>query len=194
MSQSPASPPDDLDLTGIEPPKWPKVVGTISIVWGSIGLMCVGCGAASPFLMRLAMPAETTEPPPPWTQPNPVVFASLGVSLIVTVLLIIAGAATVGRKPAGKPLHLAYVVLGLLSMAFGTYVQLQLQATNRQWALDNPDNPIAQQMQAGGGIGQTIGMAFSIFMGAAYPLFCLVWFGFMGKKPEQGREEPAPAA
>ncbi|MBM4108027.1 MAG: hypothetical protein FJ255_04350 [Phycisphaerae bacterium] len=188
MSHDPASPPDDLDLTGIEPPKWPKVVGIISIVWGSIGLVCVGCGAASPFLSGMFMPPEMMNPPPPWAQPSPLMFASLGVSLIVTTVLIIAGAVTVGRKPAGKPLHLAYVVLGLLSMAFGIYVQLQQQAAIRQWALDNPDNPLAKSMQ-GGGIGQSIGMAFGIFLGAAYPLFCLVWFGFLGKRPDRGPAE-----
>ena len=35
-------------------------------------------------------------------------------------------------------------------------------------------------------------LCFAIVLGLGYPIFLLVWFGIMGKRPEQGRmpEEP----
>lgn len=49
MTSFPSSPsappvnPGQIDFDP-EPPSWPKVIGIISIVWGSLGVICNACG------------------------------------------------------------------------------------------------------------------------------------------------------
>ena len=44
---------DEFNLN--EAPKWPKVVGIISIIWALVGLTCGGRGMASSFLLAPMM-------------------------------------------------------------------------------------------------------------------------------------------
>lgn len=185
MSVDPTIDAGDTDLSALEPPLWPKVVGAVSLAWGLISLTCAGCGLVTPVIVATFLPPEMMNPPPPFARMSPEMVLSAAMGAVVAIVLLAAGAATLGRKRAGRTLHLVYTVLALVSVAIGILVQFRMQAQIAQFVQQNPDHPMAQQMGAGGGMGQWLGVAFGVVIGLAYPVFCLVWFGFMGRKPDE---------
>lgn len=185
MSLDPTIDAGDTDLSALEPPLWPKVVGAVSLAWSLISLTCAGCGLVTPVITATFLPPEMMNPPPPFARLSPEMVLSAAMGAVVAIVLLAAGAATLGRKRAGRTLHLVYIVLALISIAVGVWVQFRVQAQIAQFVQQNPDHPMAQQMGAGGGMGQWFGVAFGVVIGLAYPVFCLVWFGFMGRKPDE---------
>jgi hypothetical protein len=174
-------------------PSWPKVVGIVSIVWGSLGIMCNGCGVASmlvmPGLMAQAVP---NEPMPPQFQPSGLAIAASGLSVVVSAVLILAGILVMRRREVGRWLHLGYAGAALVLTIVGVAIQLQMFAAMEQFVRENPGSMWAQQQNAPGAkFGQQTGLIFGVILGAAYPLFCLVWFGVikrggsMGTVPEE---------
>lgn len=163
---------DDL----LEPPRWPKVIGTFSIVWGALGLACGGCM----FGMGLMMPSLVKSleaqqgPMPDIMKPTMAQFVVGGAGLIVPVLLIIAGVMTVARKRVGCTLHLVYSALGLLSTIAYTAISLPRQAQLAEWVRQNPTDPWAKQ--ANPSVGWAV-FAIMTLISLAYPVFCIIWFG-----------------
>jgi len=191
--ENPPMEPGDLG-TLAEPPKWPKVVGIISIVWAGLGLTCTGCGLASmvfmPQLMKVSEQAMGG-PMPAIMQPGPLQIVLTAASLIPVILLLLAGIATVGRKPTGRPLHLAYAVVSIVMSVASTVVAAQHQLAVIEWAQQNPDSKWAGQAQSP---MAWIGLAFGILIGLAWPVFCLIWFGLVKRRNAditEGLEEPA---
>lgn len=161
----------------IEPARWPKVVGIISIVLGGVSLACMGCGIGAQVMFGpMQQQMFTDGMPPAALSPPPLIFASAGVGAVVNLLLIIAGIVLIMRKPMGRTLHLAYAVLGLLSAALGTYAQLSMQAEITDWVKQNPDTIYSQEVGANA-IGQVVGIVIGIIFGYFWPVFCLIWFG-----------------
>ncbi|MBX3359941.1 MAG: hypothetical protein KF705_00670 [Phycisphaeraceae bacterium] len=188
MSHTPGTPapqsPDFIDLPA-DPPVWPKVFGIISIVFGTLGLVCGGCGlAVMPFMGQLMGNVAEGQDLPPAYQPNLATMAYAGVGLLHAILLLIAGAVTVARKPVGRPLHLVYAALGIPLAIGGLFIQWKLQQENIAWAAQaDPNNPFAQQFNSPQSrMGNMLGMAFGAAMGLGYPLFLLVWFGLVKRK------------
>ncbi|MCB9837924.1 MAG: hypothetical protein H6813_01165 [Phycisphaeraceae bacterium] len=169
---------DDLDA---ELPKWPKVVGIISIVWGSIGVICNGLGVASSFLSpMMAGSAGEGQMPPSVTDPPMTVILASVFGVLLSIFLVVAGVMTVLRRYAGRSMHLIYAPLHLISIVVGVMMQLEIQSQNAQWAKDNPDTIFAQQQQVGGIVGLVmLGIFTVIFL--IWPVFCLVWFGLKKK-------------
>ncbi len=175
---------DELDdLDGDVKPAWPKVIGIISIALGSLGIVCGGVGIASPFLMAGFLGQLDGGAPPALTSPNPLVIGFQGFSLIWTIVLITAGALTVGRKPAGRGTHLIWAVGGIILAAIGIYFQIQQQASIAEWVRQNPDAQFSKGGGGGGGIGASIGLACGVIFGFGYPIFIAVWFGLVKRKP-----------
>ncbi|MDX2146345.1 MAG: hypothetical protein SFZ23_02385 [Planctomycetota bacterium] len=191
------------------PPGWPKGLGIFSIVWGSLGLVCGVCGLA--FLLMMpnfmqqvanAQPAQSGQAPPP-TPPDilfkqpPIALAGMGLSVLVVILLIIAGIMTMGRKKPGGLLHILYAVFSLVATGLTVVGGVQHAHNVAAWIQQNPDHPFFAQ--AGGSMGfgmstdptmgtiQAVGLAV---VSAIYPLFCLVWFGILKKDPSVGAPEP----
>lgn len=185
MSQTPPIGPSDVDLSTLEPPTWPQVVGTISIVWGVIGMTCAGCGLAGPMIYRAILPPEMMNPPPPFVHVTADLILSVAMGVVVSIVLVWAGGATLARRGSGRTLHLVYAALAVASTAVGMYVQFRMQARMSQFVQQNPDHPMARSMGSGG-VGQWIGLAFGLVLGLAYPIFCAVWFGLMGRRPDAG--------
>jgi hypothetical protein len=189
----PADSSPDTDLFA-EPPRWPKVVGITSIVWASIGLACGVCGIGSlAFMPQLMKMAEQSmgEPYPAALNPPRSLLVLAAVGTLWTFLLLAAGIATVTRRPAGRPLHLLYSIGSVLLAFVNTAFSLQYQNAVAQWAAQNPGSKWAQTQ---GGVGNMIGIAFGLLLGLAWPAFCIVWFGFIKRKPEDmtgGVQEPA---
>src|SRR5690606_20135118 len=154
-----------------EPPKWPKVVGTISIVWGALSVTCAGCGIAGYFLTPIAlrMAEEQMGPPPPAMMPGVGQVVLYGLSVLWAVLLIVAGVSTATRNPNGRALHLVWSLGAIVFTIAATAVALVQEQAMADWASQNPDNPWAQQHSP---MGTYIGLAVGIVLGLAWPAFC----------------------
>lgn len=177
------TPPIDPELEDqlAERPSWPKVVGIISIVWGSLGLVCNGCGLASPLLMGMVpMPPGETERPPSM-QPSGLMLALAAFSLLWAVFLIIAGVATIQRSAAGRLMHLVYALGSVVLLGFAILVQFQQAAAMDQWVKDHASSAFAKAHNPS---FMYVGLAISVVFGLAYPGFCLVWFGLIKKTQE----------
>ena len=192
----------DFHLTG-EPPAWPKVVGIISIVLGSLGTVCGLCIAVFTFAMPAFMqkmgdlqaqgggarggPVIPTTPMPAELSPGALSTVAAIFWPIGTILLIVAGISTLRRAAGGKMLHLGYGTLSLLFTLVGLAGAYQYQGATSGFFSAHPDDPWTKFFMAQGGMGsqfvQAIGMTC---VSAIYPIFCLVWFGAMGKRPEAG--------
>lgn len=186
-----ASPPtvpdpsdESIDELLEDPPKWPTVVGTISIVWAGLTLTCSGCGVGSMFIFGPMMQSQAQGGSlPPSMQLGPVDWLALGLGLSNAALLLAAGITLTMRNYTSRILHIFYGLLAFPLSAFGTYLQWGKQAQMAQWAQDNPNSPFAQ----GGATNSTWQVALFIFLmglGLAWPVFCLVWFGLVKNKRE----------
>lgn len=188
MADSPTTPMSDDDLEALlaEPPKWPKVIGIISIVLGALGFTCIGLQTASIFfqeqLMGLAAQG-TNAPPPPTMEPTPALIGASVLGILLNVLLIAAGIATLARSPKGRTLHLVYAVVSIISSFAGSYVGIQAQqaynADMDAYAEQYPESIFAQQHVQSAEmrpIMQLGGVAVSLVIALSWPLFCLIWF------------------
>ncbi len=177
---------DEFDLN--EAPRWPKVVGIISVVWGGIGLTCGGCGMGTPAIMGFLMGSQLNGAPLPplWTfGPLDYVLGVLGI--VMAIVLVVAGVQTILRRRLGRALHLVYAVVVLPMIVVSALNGFSKQSAMAQWAKDYPDNEFAQRINAGGPdqmIELVVGVAMILFF-MLYPLFCLIWFGLIKNKHEQ---------
>lgn len=181
----------------VEVPQWPKVVGILSIVWASLGMTCGLCGIAALVFSPMMMPPEMTKDLPPTMQIGVGQAAHMLVGMAHGVLLLFAGVLTLRRSMTGRTLHLVYAVTSFLLLAFGVWVQMKAQAEAKDWAVQNPDNPMAKAMtQPGADIGNKIGLWAMIVLGTIWPVFCLVWFGLVKRTRESmtGMPEVDPMA
>ncbi len=192
---------DDPDLLEAERPGWPKVVGILSIIFASLSLFCgvVGTGMAfaSEPIMTAFMGAQLGDtPPPPFSPPPDAIFiVSVVISLSLNLLLLIAGIQTIRRRANGRSLHLVYALFGVLATGYSVYAQMHGQVAQQQamdaWLEQHGETDfgkqIAQQVdqqRASQGVTSLIGIGVGLVIGLAWPLFCLLWFGPMGKQPD----------
>lgn len=183
------STPPEADDAFREPPKWPKVVGIISIVLGSLGLVCNGFGAVSlaisPVMGKMVAEAAEQNPaaavPPVMFQPSAMMVVASVLSVLASVVLLIAGISTVTRKPLGRTLHLLYPVPALISVVLSILATMTMVDAIQEWVRDNPDANFSQNYTP---ISSYFGVVIGVLLGGAYPIFALIWFGAMGKRPE----------
>lgn len=163
---------DDL----LEPPGWPKVVGTISIVWASLGLTCGACGLIMPIVTTSMVKGVEQQwgPMPDVMKPTALQMAIGAFGMIPTILLLVGGIMVVARKPAGGLVHVIYGVLSLITTVAGVIVGLQQQRAIADWVQQNPDNQWAQQAKPG--VGLAI-MGVMLTLGLVWPIFSIIWFG-----------------
>lgn len=181
----------DFDLPSA-PPAWPKVIGIISIVLASLGLVCGVCGLIQNGMavaqggadMQISE-TETVKLP----APSVLSLVLMGMSWLWSLVLLTAGIMTVKRRANGRILHIVYagisIVIGIASLAVSWMdSQRMLEAMNA----------IPEMAQMAGFIKMMVFffMCIGAAMGLGYPIFCLVWFGMLGKRPEVGAaaEEP----
>ena len=184
----PSEPPMD-ELALHEPPGWPKVVGVISIVWGSFWTLCGGCGLAWLAMMPQFMKGAEQQmggPMPDVMRPGPLQMAASAIGMLGPILLIVAGIMTASRKPAGRSLHVVYAVFSIVMVIISTVLGIRQQIAIKAWATANSADKWAQQ--ADSPIGMVI-MVLMLGVAAAWPVFCLCWFGLAKKRPEQGYSE-----
>lgn len=167
-----------------EPPVWPKVIGIISIVLASLSLVCGGCGifqniaAVAQGGSAIQAPSGGTMqlPPPPMAA-----IVLMVVGWFWAILLVVAGVQTLRRIAGGRTLHLVYAAVSVLMCIANTlvtwsYVQSTVQALSA--------DPQMAQMQ-GFITGVMWGsVCFGLVLGLGYPIFLLIWFGLIKKRPE----------
>lgn len=193
MSTNPPVQPAEMPSLS-EPARWPKTVGVISVVWGSIGLLCGTCGFAymifMPQLMRMAE-EQFKEPVPSVMLPGLAAKVFMVLGMLPPPILLAGGIALLRRKAAARPLHLVYAVLATILMIGGTVVQAQQQLAIMQWAKENASSKWAQQGNSPTGllIGFVMLLIFLI-----WPLFCMVWFGGIKRDPSEWTVAPEPPA
>ncbi len=175
--------PDDLEIdVDAVRPGWPKAVGIISIVWGVVGVVCNGLGIASFFLTPMFMGQIPGGAPDVLMNPAPLTLAPSVLGALASVFLIVAGAALAGRQPAARAMHLAYGAASIVLIGLSIWMQLGIQARIAEWCRQNSDTDFARQQAQGGSIGQVIGLFFAVVF-LVWPIFCLIWFGVIKKRP-----------
>lgn len=161
-----------------ESPIWPKPIGILSIVFGSLGLVCNGCGGVSllaqPFLMSFG--EEQFGPAPDVFKPLLGQVVLLPIALILSIVLLFAGIMLLGRKPASRTLHLLYAWLSVPLAVAGTYFGYKQITRLVEWKSANPSNGWASQVDPN---VQLTFLVVGVFIGLAWPLFVLVWFGLI---------------
>lgn len=173
------------DLDG-PPPAWPKVIGLISTIWGGLGMLCGVCGMGAllmqPSLLKMAEKGMGG-PPPDVMLASPAQKIVGLASLIPTALLLAGGITTLRRSASGRFTHIAYALLSVPIAAYSFWLAVQQNMALEAWIRDNSGDKWAASAKPGLGI---VIAGFFTLVGVAYALFCLVWFGPMGKKPEVG--------
>ncbi|MFN0133528.1 MAG: hypothetical protein ACKVW3_13500 [Phycisphaerales bacterium] len=179
MSDAPPTDPREIEIPA-EPPRWPRVVGIISIVWGSLGIACNGCGVLGAATQSMFTKGAEDEfgPMPDVMKAGPVAIAVMLLATIIAVLLIFSGSMLLGRRPISRPLHLTYAAISIISAVAGAAVGISNILAQTAWARQNPDNKWAQFSNPA--IGAAM-MGLGILLGLAWPVFCLIWFGFIKK-------------
>ena len=171
MSQLPADPTppmhSDFDSSG-EPPAWPKVVGIISIVLSSLNIVCGGCGLIFLAFMGqfLKMAEQQMGPAPAVLIPGPAIILVGVLGWIWAFLLLVAGIATLRRRPNGRTLHMTWALVAIVLTIASTLLNLQYQAAVQHWVAANPTDKWAQSQNPA---GQYVGLCLGLVIGFAYP-------------------------
>lgn len=170
-------PLDDFDP---DPPSWPRIIGWISTGLGVLGLGCLSCSIAGVFLGPAMMQGQPGVDPnnlPPNMTASPMMLAQMVVGGVLSVVQIIAGVLTINRQRAARMVHLVWAGLAVLSGIAGLIMQVKMNQDFKAWIAANPGSPFAQG--GGGGPFVYVGYACTAVMGLGYPIFCLIWFGFV---------------
>ncbi len=177
-------------------PKWPKVIGVISIIIASFGLVCGGVGLAiAPFAGTMVEGMLDGDPMPDGLKMHTLDYAIGGARLIFAAILLIAGITCVMHHPITRMLHLFYA-LCMIPLNIGNYLNGIAKMESLQvWAQQYPNNDYAKSLDpannpmAGG--QEMMMLLLLILFGIGIPAFYLIWFGLIKTKPEQiiGDEE-----
>ncbi|HLP84005.1 MAG TPA: hypothetical protein VK157_06610 [Phycisphaerales bacterium] len=171
------------------PPGWVKPIGIISIVIGSLGLVCNCFGAAMiPLQSKMLdmVPQLQGKQLPPELVLGPISYLIVLLSLASSALLLTAGIMLLKHNPLSRMLHIAYAALAVPLTIIGIMMQVKQTNAMNDWMAANgvPSNP-------GQGVGQFVGMGCGAIIGLAYPIFLLIWFLAMGKKVPPPANLPA---
>lgn len=170
-------------------PKWPVVIGIISLVWGGFWLLCGGLGLAFLPLSAGFMEQALEGDPLPYGMVATSTDYIIGVAgLIGSLILLFAGIMAISRRPLTRPLHLLYGIMAIPLSLWSYMNQMSKAELNAEWAKEFPNNPMAPNFDpssAGAAAGQVIGLVLTIALGVLIPLFYLIWFGLIKTKPEQ---------
>lgn len=135
---------------------WPKAIGVISIVFASLGLVCVPLSGAMTAFAPHGQ-ARIENPYPGWYTAT-----GLAMSVAQSALLLAAGVSLIKRRPRGRTLHVVYAGVGV-GHVLASFLLILL-------VFPTPDVP----GPAGAFFPATA--ACSTLAGAAYPIFLLIWF------------------
>lgn len=194
----PAYSPPTSNFGAQEPPVWPKVIGIIAIAWGSIGLGCGLCSASQSAIALVAQPSSGTMFQSAPSSPAPFISVLLGA--LISILLLIAGVMLVRRQPIARSMFLIYGVLSILSNIVGLVISLKIaipdmiaQMKAQSETITDPQmQQQTKQMLQMMEVFMPISVIASAAIGMLWPLFSLVWFGLVKRRPgDMGHERDA---
>jgi len=146
-----------------EPSKWPLVIGIISIAWAVIKASCIGIGQLSQVIFR-------ANPRMPHDFPAWLTAYSIGVSMVtlgIAAVLLVGGVLLLKRRPAARPLHIAFACMEIPLLCLGAVMSVVLMG---QMNLPTgPGTEVAKAMMP-------VFVVCSIVIWIAYPVFLLIWF------------------
>jgi hypothetical protein len=196
MSQFESNPPTfgDPDFPPASP-GWPRVIGIISIVWASLGVICNGCTAIGPLVQPMIqgmMPANVQQQMQQQAQTQSVGL-SVGLAVLgiaMSGLLMFAGIKTLKFQWQGRMLHLLWAiasfVLGVIGGVVGFQQMKQQMAAQMQQMQSDPNTAAqAQNMQPAMETMGYVTFGCMMLFVMAWPLFVLIWFGLIKTRPEQ---------
>jgi hypothetical protein len=163
-SQAPSPQPPYTQTPAYYPPQqkrsvWPTVIGIISIILASLGLLCTPLVTITNAINPTTQ--QVYEYLPDWYRTWEIVGMFGGI--VFAVVLLIGGITLLKRRPVGRTLHLVYAVV---SFAVAV-VNVVIFATIIGQTAGMPAPMRAGLI--GGGVGGTCG-------GLIYPVFLLIWF------------------
>jgi hypothetical protein len=161
-------------LTPARPPRWPIVIGILSICLAGWGMVSLQLSQSNARMNSAAREILTMFPDWYMEYSEGAVFIGLGVS----VILLLAGIQTLRRKPRGRMWHMLYAALAIIQVVIGCILF--------SIALGQLDSTSQSQPVTYYDIVQVSGFA-GMRSGAAYPIFLLIWFS-LRKIREQVRQ------
>jgi hypothetical protein len=171
----------------IERPRtqWPMVVGVISIVLGSLGVLGGLCGTIGQLfmgtLMSMAEDPEAQKMAGAMAAATPYQATSGVMMLIAAALLLASGIGLVRRRRWGVKLSVVWAVVRIVfAVAQAVLAYLAHEAMMRELAKD-PSIPLPPGMMWMGGL---MGAAIGLVWGVAYPAFVLIWLNRRAVKEE----------
>ncbi len=178
----------EMAIDDVEAPIWPKPIGVVGIIWGTVNIGCMGCGAIGlmmPMFMGSSMQQAFPDGMPPTLMNPPLtIWLNYLVGLGLALLLIASGIVLLLRKPVARPMHLVYATIAVIATIFGLYAGWQMQAEINAWCQQHPDTAYAKQAAASG-IFQWVGLGLGIVLGLGWPVFLLIWFGLVKRDSQE---------
>lgn len=182
----PAPPTKQGDFVPVKPPEsWPTVIGVISIIFGSLGVLSNVCGGVFLFLseplMSLVPEEQASEMEAQMSSSMPYPFMQGGlmfIELVVSVLMLVGGIMLLRRRRAAAGLLFGTAWLDLVANTAGAAVGFLVMQAQMKAMQENAE--MAQQMPAG--IGSLVQGAGGVMMFvqwvflAIWPVFVLIWF------------------
>ena len=169
----------------VERPGWPKPVGIIGLVLGILGLVCGGLGVAGSMLGKQFMQSAASNMqggmPDVLLNPPQSLIAMQIFGTLWAIVLVVAAVTLLSRNPVARILHIVYVAVAIPMALWGVKMQIDMQLAVAEWINANPDADFSKQ--PGGLAGMYVGLFFGVVLGVGWPMFLLVWFGLVKRKP-----------
>jgi len=177
--QFPPSSEPPIMYDSLPPPRssWPKVIGIISIIFGSFGLLCYGCNSAvtiaQPWLAGM-VPADQQPVTIQGMQLVFSIFVACG-SFLLSLLLLIGGFALTMRKywsvGALKWWAILRILLAFISTIIGfAYLEETIQQLNDQFAQQSMSMPMTFTNSL-----MIMSIILGLLMALIWPVFLLIW-------------------
>ncbi|MCH7814002.1 MAG: hypothetical protein IID40_08270 [Planctomycetes bacterium] len=158
-----------------EPSSWPKVIGIISIVLGSLGILGGINGALSPFYaasLAKFMPGQSAEVMAMVKEFAVWTVAGSLVAIGLAGLLLAAGIALVKQRPQAVGRCRLWAVLKILFAIANTVLQYQIQSRMMQAQQDSGNFPAGMA-----DLMVWTAVVMPLAWALPYPGFLLIWFG-----------------
>lgn len=175
------APPVESSFIDETPSKWPTVIGVISIVLASLGLLCGCAGYFQVPLQRwgLKMQSQSGQPDPLAEaqikiaeQYQMLTIILLTIGMVITLWLLVASIALVRRRRSARGQMIGWAVASILMLAINVVFQvLMFQATADELRQMGEAQSIGRLW-----IGVAITAFFVLVFGLALQLFVLIWF------------------
>ncbi len=178
------TPPSEVGELPAKPSGWPTAIGAISIIFGSLGVLCYGCGAGwtmmTPMLVG-GMPADQRPPTPQGVQLFVQIFQQCAASGL-GLWMLIAGIGLTRRRSWSRAHLIGWSVGKILLVLVGMLVTVlfvgeMVEQFNAQLEQANVQFRVTTAMVVG-----LVAITQVWFL--IWPVFLLIWFGRGSVKDE----------